>query len=93
MNKKIKKSATAKIIKSKRQRLSGRVISKKSLKTAIVVIESLHLDPYYAKRYKRHRRIAAHDEKDAAKVNDLVEIEGCRPISKTKRWKIIEILK
>ena len=82
-----------KIKSVKRQRKIGIVVSKKTAKSAVVKLEKLVKHPYYQKRYKIHRRIAVDDEKDAAKAGDRVEIEECRPISKTKRWKIMEIIK
>lgn len=74
----------------KHQRKTGIVVSKKMLKSAVVKLENLVKHPYYQKRYKIHRRICVDDKKDAAKVGDRVEIEECRPISKTKRWRIVE---
>ena len=76
-----------------RKKRTGKVVSKKSPQLAIVEMERLRKHPYYLKRYKVHHRLAVHDEKDVCKKGDLVEIEECRPISKTKRWKIIEIIK
>lgn len=86
------KKEKPKIRQINRKKRVGKVVSKKTPKLAIVEIERLRKHPYYLKRYKVHRRIAVHDEKDASKVGNLVEIEECRPISKTKRWKIVEIL-
>lgn len=71
----------------------GLVIKKKMDKTAIVKIIRLREHPYYHKRYKVDRKIACHDEKNITHLGDRVEIEECRPISKTKRWKIVDILK
>ncbi len=90
---KLKKSKTQKIKKINRKRKIGLVIRKKMPQTAVVEIEMLKKHPYYHKRFKSHKKIAAHDEKDEVKVGDKVEIEECRPISKTKSWKIIEIIK
>jgi small subunit ribosomal protein S17 len=92
--KKIKKPQpeAEKIRKNYRKKKVGKVVSKKIPKLAIVEIERLRQHPYYLKRYKIHRRIAVHDEKDTSKKGNMVEIEECRPISKTKRWKIVEIL-
>ncbi len=88
-----KEKKTDKIKLVKRQRKTGVVVSKKSPKSPVVRIENLVKHPYYQKRYKIHRRICVDDKKDTAKVGDRVEIEECRPISKTKRWKIVEILR
>ncbi|TSC91180.1 MAG: small subunit ribosomal protein S17 [Candidatus Berkelbacteria bacterium Licking1014_96] len=88
--KKEKKSNKIKSIK--RQKKTGVVVSKKMSQSAIVRLENLIKHPYYQKRYKIHRRICVDDKKDAAKVGDKVEIEECRPISKTKRWRVVEVL-
>jgi small subunit ribosomal protein S17 len=82
-----------KIRQTNRKKRIGKVVSRKSSKLAIVEIERLRQHPRYLKRYKVHHRIAVHDEKDNSEVGNMVEIEECRPISKTKRWKIIEIIK
>jgi small subunit ribosomal protein S17 len=84
------KKEKPKIKKTTRKKRIGKVISKKTKGLAVVEIERLRKHPYYHKRYKAKRRIAAHDEKDVCKYGDLVEIEECKPISKTKKWKIVE---
>lgn len=88
-----KNNPANKIKPTKSQRKMGIVVSKKMSKSLVVRIENLVKHPYYQKRYKIHRRICVHDEKNATKVGDRVEIEECRPISKTKSWKIVEIIK
>ena len=87
------KKKTEKINKLKTRRKIGQVVSRKSDKTAIVKVEILGEHRFYAKKYKIHRCFAAHDEKNETKVKDMVEIQPCRPISKTKHWKITEIIK
>ena len=86
-------STKKKISAVKRRKKIGIVVSKKMPQSAVVRLENLVKHPYYQKRYKIHRRICVDDKKDAAKIGDKVEIEECRPISKTKRWKIIDIIK
>lgn len=89
----MKKENKGEIKTAKHQRKIGVVVSKKMAQSAIVRLENLVKHPYYQKRYKIHRRICVDDKKDAAKVGDRVEIEECRPVSKTKKWKIVEIIK
>lgn len=93
--KKDKKAALAKkkISVVKRRKKIGIVVSKKMPQSAVIRLENLVKHPYYQKRYKIHRRVCVDDKKDVAKIGDKVEIEECRPISKTKRWKIVEIIK
>ncbi|MCX6811868.1 MAG: 30S ribosomal protein S17 [Candidatus Berkelbacteria bacterium] len=86
------KKDKSKIKKINRKKRVGLVVRKKMQKTAIVEIERLLKHPYYHKRFKSHRRMAVDDKKDLAKVGDRVEIEECRKISKTKSWKIIDVL-
>ena len=64
---------------------TGRVVSDKTDKTITVLIESYKVHPLYGKRVKYSKKYAAHDELNDAKVGDLVRIEECRPMSKTKK--------
>jgi small subunit ribosomal protein S17 len=57
-----------------------------------VSIETLTLHPLYKKYIKRVKKVKAHDEKNEAKVGDLVRVIECRPISKEKCWKLVEII-
>jgi small subunit ribosomal protein S17 len=49
--------------------------------------------PLYGKVIKRHKKYVAHDEKNATKIGDRVQIQETRPLSKTKRWRIMQVLK
>ncbi len=71
----------------------GQVISDKMNKTIVVQIERKVKHPMYGKYVKRTTKMYVHDEENASRVGDLVRIEHTRPLSKTKRWKLIEILK
>lgn len=73
-----------------RRRLVGRVVSDKMDKTVTVQVERRVLHPRYRKYVTRHKTYKAHDEQNDAKVNDTVVIEESRPLSKTKRWVLIE---
>ena len=77
---------------SRKERV-GIVKSNKMNKTITVVIDRIAHHPVYDKLVKTHSTLKAHDEKNAAKVGDTVKIEETRPISKTKRWRLVEIIK
>jgi small subunit ribosomal protein S17 len=80
-------------IKSRRQQKIGRVVSNKSDKTIVVVVESLKKHRIYKRTYKQTKRFHAHDEQNVCQIGDLVRIEESRPLSKLKRWRLIEIVK
>lgn len=71
-----------------KRKIIGIVVSDKMQKTVVVEVERIKEDPKYGRRYKLHKRYKAHDEKGEYKVGDKVVIEGCRPISKDKKWKV-----
>ncbi|NIR30689.1 MAG: 30S ribosomal protein S17 [Gammaproteobacteria bacterium] len=78
---------------SKRLRiLIGRVISDKMDKTVTVRVERTLKHPLYKKYVRRSTKLHAHDEKNACRVGDKVSIEECRPLSKTKSWRLQEVL-
>jgi len=70
----------------------GVVVSDKGRKTVQVEVQWMYKDPKYGKYLNRTTRLGVHDERDEAKVGDLVEIASCRPLSKTKNWRLIKIL-
>jgi small subunit ribosomal protein S17 len=69
--------------------MEGRVVSDKTNKTITVLIERRIMDPLYKKFIRRTKKYTAHDEANAFRTGDVVKIEECAPISKTKRWKVI----
>ncbi|NWG92160.1 MAG: 30S ribosomal protein S17 [Parvularculaceae bacterium] len=69
--------------------LQGVVVSDKGAKTVVVSVERTFKHPMLQKTLKRSKRFHAHDEKDAYKVGDLVQIQECPPKSKLKRWEVI----
>ncbi len=75
--------------KSEHRRLTGVVVSTKMDKTAVVRIERTVLHSKYLKRYTVSKKYKAHDENNSAKVGDKVLIEETSPISKDKRWRIV----
>lgn len=75
---------------SGRRILSGRVVSDKMDKTVVVEVMRRVLHPKYHKYVNRRQKYQAHDEENACQVDDVVVIEECRPLSRTKRWRVIE---
>ena len=69
------------------------VVSNKMEKTIVVQVMRLMQHPRYKKVIKRFKKYKAHDEKQIAKPGDKVIIKETRPLSKTKRWKVVEVLK
>ena len=87
-------SATPEVqTKSRRQQKVGRVVSNKMDKTIVVVVESLKKHRIYKRTYKQTKRFHVHDEENTCQVGDVVRIEESRPISKLKRWRLVEIVK
>jgi small subunit ribosomal protein S17 len=74
------------------RRLTGRVVSNAMDKTITVLIERRVQHPLYAKFVRRTTKIHAHDAENACGRGDLVTVEQCRPLSKTKSWRLIEIV-
>jgi small subunit ribosomal protein S17 len=70
----------------------GTVVSDKMQKTVIVAIERRVAHPVYGKMMTRTTRLKAHDEQNASKTGDTVRIMETRPLSKDKRWRVVEIL-
>jgi small subunit ribosomal protein S17 len=70
----------------------GRVKSNKMDKTIVVVTETRVPHPVYAKIVRKSVRFKAHDEKNECGIGDLVRIMECRPLSREKRWRLIEIV-
>jgi small subunit ribosomal protein S17 len=79
--------------KSRRQQKVGRVVSNKMDKTIVVIVESLKKHRIYKRTFKQTKRFYAHDEANTCQIGDTVLIEESAPISKLKRWKLIEIVK
>ena len=73
-----------------KRKLQGKVVSDKMQKTVVVKVERIKEHPKYKKRYKVHKKYKAHDEKGEYRVGDTVVIEESRPMSKEKRWQVIE---
>ena len=72
-----------------RRVLTGRVVSDKTDKTVTVLVERRVMHPLYKKFIRRSKKYAAHDEANLCKEGDVVSIEECRPISRTKSWLVV----
>lgn len=81
------------MIKTKRKVRTGVVVSDKMAKTIIVSINRLAKHPVYGRVIKKTNKFKVHDEKNTAKVGDIVKIEETRPLSKDKRWRLVEVIK
>lgn len=76
----------------RKQELVGKVVSSKNDKTITVLVDTYKKHPLYGKRVKQSKKYAAHDENNKAKIGDKVRIIETKPISKTKRFKLVEVL-
>ena len=81
------------MIKRRKKELIGKVLSTKNDKTITVVVDTYKKHPLYLKRFKSSKKFAAHDEKEIAKVNDIVSIIESRTFSKTKHFRINRVIK
>jgi len=70
--------------------LQGTVVSDTNDKTVVVLVERRFTHPLYKKTVRRTKKYHAHDEDNSCRVGDVVRIEECRPISRKKRWRVIE---
>ena len=74
------------------RRVTGRVVSNKMDKTVTVVVERRVQHPLYGKYVRRSSKIHAHDESNDCSEGDVVIIEECRPLSKNKSWRLVEVI-
>ncbi|AIM16678.1 MULTISPECIES: 30S ribosomal protein S17 [Neobacillus] len=78
--------------RNQRKVYTGRVVSDKMDKTITVLVETYKKHPLYGKRVKYSKKYKAHDEQNQAKVGDIVRIMETRPLSATKRFRLVEIV-
>jgi small subunit ribosomal protein S17 len=78
--------------RSRRKIQIGKVVSDKMDKTITVSVETYKKHPLYGKRVKYTKKFKAHDENNQAKIGDIVKIMETRPLSKDKRWRLVEIV-
>ena len=88
MSDKVDTNATTAAIKT----VEGRVVSNKMNKTVTVLVERHVKHALYGKYLRRSTKLHAHDEDNACKEGDLVRVTECRPLSKTKNWRVVEII-
>lgn len=79
--------------RANRKTYRGTVVSDKMDKTITVIVETKKTHPIYGKRVKYSKKFKAHDEKNEAKIGDTVVIMETRPLSATKRFRLVEIVK
>jgi small subunit ribosomal protein S17 len=70
----------------------GEVVSDKMANTIVVRVEERKTHPQYRKHIRRHVKFHAHDPQEVAGMGDIVKIEECRPLSRLKRWRLIEVV-
>ncbi len=80
-------------METKRKVRTGTVVSNKMEKTVVVLVESLRHHPLYKKVLRHKTKFMAHDEGKSCTIGDTVKIEETRPLSKCKRWRVIEVLR
>ena len=85
-------AATSERSRNRRRIKQGRVASNKMDKTIVVVTETRVPHPVYKKIVRKSARFKAHDEQNQAGIGDVVRIQECRPMSRDKRWRLLEIV-
>ena len=78
--------------RNQRKVYTGRVVSDKMDKTVTVLVETYKKHPLYGKRVKYSKKYKAHDEQNEAKIGDVVRIMETRPLSATKRFRLVEVV-
>ena len=79
-------------MQGKRRSKTGRVVSDKMDKTVVVSVERLRRHPIYKRVVRLSSKFKAHDEENTARVGDTVRIEESRPLSREKRWTVVEVV-
>ena len=80
-------------VQGRRKEVVGEVVSSRMHKTIVVQVTRKKAHPFYGRVIARHKKFYAHDEKNEARVGDVVRLEETRPLSKLKRWKLKEIVR
>jgi small subunit ribosomal protein S17 len=78
--------------RARRKTVTGKVVSNKMKKTISVRVERRYRHPLYGKILKKSSKFMAHDEKGECKIGDVVRIMETRPLSKLKRWRLVEVV-
>jgi small subunit ribosomal protein S17 len=85
-------TSTAEVDRASRKTVQGLVVSDKMNKTVVVAVEDRVQHPLYKKTLRRTNKLKAHDEQNACGVGDRVLLMETRPLSASKRWRVVEIL-
>ena len=85
-------TTSSQAVRAKRKERVGEVIASKMAKTIVVRVERRYPHPRYKKIVTGYKKLYAHDENGEAKVGDRVRLEETRPLSKTKRWRLVAIV-
>lgn len=80
------------VTRGRRKVMRGRVVSEANDKSIVVEVETRKQHPFFKKMVKRSKRFMAHDEQNECRVGDTVRIIETRPLSKRKRWRLIEVV-
>ncbi len=88
----IKMEITALLDRNSRKVIIGKVVSNKMQKTIVVAVERKVMHPKYGKFIKMTSKFKAHDENNECGINDIVKLMETRPLSKDKRWRLVEII-
>jgi small subunit ribosomal protein S17 len=80
-------------MEKRRQEKVGVVSSNKMQKTVVVTVERQVIHPFYKRVVRRSKKFLAHDEKNECRVGDTVRIKETRPLSRRKRWRVVEIVR
>lgn len=79
-------------VEKKARTVTGKVVSDKMEKSITVSVERSYAHPLFGKYVRRSTKLHAHDEENSARIGDTVTIQETRPISRTKTWKLVEIV-
>lgn len=79
--------------RSQRKSRTGTVVSDKMNKTVVVAVESLVKHPLYGRTVRQTNKFKAHDEENTCRIGDRVKIAETRPLSKEKRWRVMEVIR
>lgn len=93
MEKKSKVQKETKETQVRQRQFEGEVVKVSGTKTISVRVDRMKTHPKYNKQYKQSQKFSVHDEKGLAKVGDKAVFEECRPLSKTKKWFLVSIVK
>ncbi len=80
-------------MRGRRKTRVGSVVGDRMDKTIVVSVERRFAHPLYGKQVTRHKKYYAHDEENQARVGDVVKIVETRPLSKSKRWRLVEVVR